>query len=314
MQIFIVVPFLIGMKILDVPAEEANLKLSYEYNYEVHMTSDFHQYGSDGMYEKRNDTLLSLNFLCSDVQHESMMCYIEPCNEIQPTPRKNLESQQLLYMAPINPSVFYRNSVPFKIMFGAKGIDGYIVERRSVPKQLMNIYRSIANQLSIGFNINDTVSKTFKLNERSNVADCPTRYEISVESSRAKRNIVLVPLVNLDFQKGMTVISKQRIISECFVTSNYSFSAGIWPEFVPKAAKVATLVHTSSWIHLSAHEIKSETTNIFNFYNQSNYRVGFVRERVNLELKSYRNISPVHIPVINKFNTVELDIFNDNVL
>ncbi|XP_011136039.1 uncharacterized protein LOC105181151 [Harpegnathos saltator] len=318
MQILTVVPFLIGVtSVLDVLADEPHLESSYEYNYQVNMTSNFQYYGYSGWIRSSNDTHLSLNILCSDVQLKSMICYIERCNEMEPAPLRILESGQLLY--DINHYILCNNRVPFKIMIGTARINTYIVDRHSIPKELINIYRSITNQLIIGVNINmmnDMMNETFMMNERSNIAICPTSYAVSVfsvEPSTANLNIVPIPLVNLDLRKGTMIIEKQLIISECIAVSNYSFSAGLWPEFVPKTTNTTALINSNSWMRLSTHGMWSETINTFCFHDQYNLEIGHVRERVNVELKSYRNISTVHIPVINERNIIEYDTLNDDV-
>lgn len=209
----------------------------YNYTFKVNIRSLFFRPG----FTERRVARLSANLKCYDVPDGSM-CRVGEFDLMRPAPEELQSPGRFSYAnRRIDHRALEKESEPFQIQFSSTGISGYVVERNVIPARMMNLYRTIADQLNVGADVRGR-NEFFDETEQSVIGSCRTRFLIERQDLWSGFDMTLTSSIDLNLQRQRVLITKERRISKCQPFANYSFSVGLWPEFTAKTATMYTLV------------------------------------------------------------------------
>uniref|UniRef100_A0A348G695 Vitellogenin domain-containing protein n=1 Tax=Odontomachus monticola TaxID=613454 RepID=A0A348G695_ODOMO len=209
---------------------------------------------------------------------------------------------------------FDQPGTPFEVQFDHSGVISYIVEKKDTESMKMNnVYRMIANLMSVGAYGINYESDSFSVMELSTVGYCSTNYTIARYSSSKKKILSkkLSPYFAQHFNESETMlISKHRDIDTCTELSHYSFAARFWHQFVPALSITEDIRKSESFITLNDDTLKSVTENSFDFLDEEGDRIGSVVETATLKLTSV-DMKSIYGQFNSNTNYI-LDIVNDD--
>lgn len=214
--------------------------------FDVFVKSTFVPDWSDFDTHKTDKNLLSLQLTCYVTYYDRMLCRTEKYKKMILQSSSNFSSMieedfehssSKLTDRRIRHDSFDQPGTPFEVQFDHSGVISYIVEKKDTESMKMNnVYRMIANLMSVGAYGINYESDSFSVMELSTVGYCSTNYTIARYSSSKKKILSkkLSPYFAQHFNESETMlISKHRDIDTCTELSHYSFAARFWHQFVP---------------------------------------------------------------------------------
>ncbi|XP_014471453.1 PREDICTED: uncharacterized protein LOC106742742 [Dinoponera quadriceps] len=245
-----------------------------------------------------------------------MICRTEKYNLMKPLPSNDVPSFGASRPSRhIRLESFDKPGIPFYVLFDKERIVAYgahVMKNNMALMRMMNVYRMIANLMSLGVDVN-TTDNHFTTMENSTVGYCPTKYKIIEHPPWVDNNLSL-PLVNVKFHNSnATMITKSRSVDGCKWLASYIFAARFWPEFVPTSSVKEIIDKSQSVMMVSNGTFESMTENSFKFYNKEKKAVGSVVEMVTLKLISVQLDWRLR-PTDDKTNKIKLlfSVHNDN--
>ncbi|XP_015608604.1 uncharacterized protein LOC107274230 [Cephus cinctus] len=218
-MLVILIPFFLVGRI---PIEKDVWSPNLEYNFKLNISqierieSDTYLYSS-----------VTANLLCRPRKSDVLSCVMEnPLIRNEETKIANAGESYLEYFGKW---VYFDQLVNprFEIVFDKNGAKSLVVSRNASAN--LNLYRTIANQLSIGTVLEHRMSGDFSAVENSTVGQCEVLYRINkdgkmIHAERTEPTFTLVSIANNHKPRGKVIeIEKHRNLSNCQINDIYLF-------------------------------------------------------------------------------------------
>ncbi|XP_034171004.1 vitellogenin-like isoform X1 [Osmia lignaria lignaria] len=282
---FILVPFLLGVR---VPANEDQWKYGPEYTFNASLGMVTHMEVDLG--EPKASSLL-VTMKCRPKEPVRLNCRFENARITKFLPEK-FEPEASIPPSSATFSDFGFGNASFEILFKEDGIESYTFENdsRLMGDYLVNMYRLIANHLSVGIRFRKDVPSRLRKVENSTLGECSVNYNISrtkLEELASNKEYQLVWLADQKIDpEQATEISKQTNLNNCTPHWVYYFGTRHIFGFVPVASK-ENLISSVGRIFITSSNFTSESINKVELYNMNdNKKIGTVLDHIRVSLVS----------------------------
>nr|KAF7394267.1 hypothetical protein H0235_016862 [Vespula pensylvanica] len=198
---------------------------------------------------------------------------------------------------------------PFEIIFDKNGIKNLIVTKHMKP-WIIDMIRSIVNQLNIGVDIRNKQDGIFTTTERSFLGECPAKIELyhglSYDNQWKDEKFEIIPMNGINkVTSEFFRIEKRRNINDCEHGVYFFASKSAYTNF-PRDVTV-TIKSSTSRIIISDSNYTSYTVNEFLVTNKAKTRNFTFHEKINLNLETIS--APINdIPLIPDATSVSFMI------
>nr|XP_012135211.1 PREDICTED: uncharacterized protein LOC100881008 isoform X2 [Megachile rotundata] len=250
---------------------------------------------------------------CRPKEPTRLHCRFENARIAKFVPEK-FEAEASMPPANATFSDFGFGNASFEILFNEDGIENYKFENddRQMGDYLVNMYRLIANHLSVGVKFRKDVPSPLRKLENSSVGECNVTYNVSRRKldqpiSIEEFQLVWLPDQRIDPEQE-TEITRETHLSDCLIHSVYFFGTRHTFGIVP-VGSMEKLQSSTGRIIISSSNFTSESTNKVDVYNTKRKMIGSVLDHIRLTLVSvtpltsdFKEITnPMNIgPILNK--------------
>lgn len=225
---------------------------------------------------------------CRPKEPGSLVCRFEDSKFVRLSPRA-FNAEETVPDSDASFSTFgFGDDTFFEIQFNGKGIEQYAFSNGSLSAvdDLANMYRMVANQLSLGVTIKDTFFRTM---ENFTIGECSVICKVSRNkpaNRTAHKKFEISSLIDLDIiDEDVVEIVKERQLQDCIPHPVYQFGTRYTYGLVYRGT-VEKLTFASSRMLISKSSFITESVNIVNLYDESRKKIGSALDHIQLTLES----------------------------
>lgn len=244
---------------------------------------------------------------CRPKEPRSLVCRFEDSKFVRLSPRA-FNAEETVPDADATFSPFgFGDDAHFEVKFNEKGIESYTFDNNtlSAVNDLSNMYRLIANQLSLGVTINDTLFRTM---ENFTIGECSVICKVSRHkptNRTARRTFEISSLIDLDvIDENVVEIVKERQLQDCIPHPVYFFGTRYTYGLVYRGT-IEKLMFASSRMLISKSSFTADSVNVVDLYDEGRKKIGSALDHIQLTLES---VDPARgqLPTISNPKTTDV--------